>query len=197
MRRLFSRVALSVSILAFIATLFIVTAPAGHSPAATSRSAAVNPAPATTTATTTPPTTAPAPPPSTTSTTQPAPTTTVAKAAPKPSPTTTPPAPKTKTVAAVTPVTPTVAAANSTYGCAPALAYLASHSAPGFQYECPGYSLGHQAMTCIDVSGVCPGEKLIVITIPCEAAYMNEASNSWVLSGLRSAPIDPYGYCHT
>jgi hypothetical protein len=41
-RRLFSRVALSVSILAFIATLFIVTAPAGHSPAA-ARSAAVSP----------------------------------------------------------------------------------------------------------------------------------------------------------
>jgi hypothetical protein len=100
-------------------------------------------------------------------------------------------------VSAVKPSSPTLSASTSTYGCGPALSYLSSHSAPGFNFQCPGYSLGHQAMTCIDVAGVCPGEKLIVITIPCQAAYMNEASNSWVLSGLRSAPIDPYGYCPT
>ena len=100
-------------------------------------------------------------------------------------------------MAAVRPTTPTVSASAAGYGCSDALAFLAGNSAPGFKFECPGYSLGHQAMTCINVAGVCPGEKLIVITIPCRAAYMNEASNSWVLSGLRSAPIDPYGYCHT
>lgn len=84
----------------------------------------------------------------------------------------------------------------SGYGCGPALAYLAAHSAPGFHFECPGYSLGHQAMTCIDIPGVCAGEKLIVISVPCRAAYMNEASNSWSVQGLSNAPIDPYGYCH-
>jgi hypothetical protein len=81
------------------------------------------------------------------------------------------------------------------YGCASALAYLQTHAAPGFSFECPGYAEGHQAMTCINVSGVCPGTKLIAISIPCAAAYMNEASNSWVLSGDGDAPIDPYGYC--
>lgn len=84
----------------------------------------------------------------------------------------------------------------SDYGCGPALAYLSAHAAPGFHFECPGYSLGHQAMTCINVSGVCSGEKLIVISVPCRAAYMNEASNSWSMQGLTNAPIDPYGYCH-
>jgi hypothetical protein len=84
----------------------------------------------------------------------------------------------------------------TTYGCGPALSYLAAHAAPGFRFECPGYALGHQAMTCINVAGVCPGSHLIVIGVPCSAAYMNEASNSWVLEGLRQAPIDPYGYCH-
>ncbi len=81
------------------------------------------------------------------------------------------------------------------YGCGAALSYLAAHSAPGFHFDCPGNSEGHQAMTCINVPGICPGSRLIVISVPCAAAYMNEASNSWVLSGLRSAPIDPYGYC--
>jgi hypothetical protein len=91
------------------------------------------------------------------------------------------------------PVTP---AATSTYGCGAALSYLSTHAAPGFHFECPGYALGHQAMTCINVAGVCPGSHLIVISDPCSAAYMNEASNSWVMEGLRRAPIDPYGYCH-
>ncbi len=83
-----------------------------------------------------------------------------------------------------------------TYGCGAALSYLATHAAPGFRFECPGYALGHQAMTCINVAGVCPESHLIVIDVPCSAAYMNEASNSWVLEGLHQAPIDPYGYCH-
>jgi hypothetical protein len=81
------------------------------------------------------------------------------------------------------------------YGCGSALAYLQKHAAPGFSFECPGYAEGHQAMTCINMAGVCPGIKLIAISIPCAAAYMNEASNSWVLTGKSNAPIDPYGYC--
>jgi hypothetical protein len=90
----------------------------------------------------------------------------------------------------------TTPATTSTYGCGAALSYLSAHAAPGFHFECPGYALGHQAMTCINVAGVCPGSHLIAISDPCSAAYMNEASNSWVLEGRRRAPIDPYGYCH-
>ncbi len=81
-------------------------------------------------------------------------------------------------------------------GCAAALAYLAAYAAKGFSFECPGYALGHQAMTCDNVAGVCPGRKLIAIADACPAAYMNEASNSWVVSGQSDARIDPYGYCH-
>jgi hypothetical protein len=87
------------------------------------------------------------------------------------------------------PVTPTG------YGCAAAVAYLQTHAAPGFVFECPGGALGHQAMTCINVAGVCPGQHLIAIADPCTAAYMNEAHNSWVLEGRLPGPIDPYGYC--
>lgn len=88
-------------------------------------------------------------------------------------------------------------AAPSGWGCGAAIAYLRAHAAPGFSFECPGSALGHQAMTCIDVPGVCPGEKLISISVPCPAAYMNEASNSYALQHLSDAPIDPYGYCHS
>jgi hypothetical protein len=128
----------------------------------------------------------------TTSTTVP-PTTTTTAAAPVPVPapvpvsapvvvpTTAPPAPA--------PVVP------SGYGCGPALAYLQAHAAPGFIFQCPGYAQGHQAMTCDNVAGVCPGTKLIAIAVPCPAAYMNEASNSWVVTGQSNAAIDPYGYC--
>jgi hypothetical protein len=79
--------------------------------------------------------------------------------------------------------------------CGAALTYLAAHSAPGFRFECPGYALGHQAMTCMNEPGVCPGQKLIAIAVVCPASYMNEASNSWVVTGRSDAPIDPYGYC--
>lgn len=82
------------------------------------------------------------------------------------------------------------------YGCADALAYLRTHAAPGFTFECPGYAFGHQAMTCYNNPPYCPeGVRIIAIAVPCAAAYMNEASNSWVLLGRRQAPIDPYGYC--
>lgn len=92
---------------------------------------------------------------------------------------------------------PATAAATvaSSYGCGPALSYLSAHAAPGFVFECPGNALGHQAMTCENVAGVCPGAKIIAIADPCAAAYMNEANNSWVISGLRKGTIDPYGYC--
>ena len=91
---------------------------------------------------------------------------------------------------------PAAPAAPPGYGCAAALSYLAAHAAPGFRFECPGYALGHQAMTCLNEPGVCPGYGLIAISVPCAAAYMNEAHNSWVVLGDISGPIDPYGYCH-
>ena len=92
--------------------------------------------------------------------------------------------------------TPAAATLASGSGCGAALAYLAANSAPGFHFECPGYALGHQAMTCVNVAGVCPGTELIVIHTVCPASYMNEAHNSWIEAGLRSGSIDPYGYCH-
>jgi hypothetical protein len=93
--------------------------------------------------------------------------------------------------------TTTTTEAQSGYGCAPAIAYLEAHAAPGFEFECPGYADGHQAMTCMNIQGLCPGADVIAISVPCAAAYMNEASNSWVLTGKSDAPIDPYGYCHS
>ena len=36
---------------------------------------------------------------------------------------------------------------------------------------------------------------VIAIAVPCPAAYMNEAANSWILYGMRPGPIDPYGSC--
>jgi hypothetical protein len=81
------------------------------------------------------------------------------------------------------------------WGCAAALAYLYAYAHPGFTIECPGNALGHEGMTCLNQPGVCPGEAIIAVADPCPAAYMNEASNSWVLEGDSTAPIDPYGVC--
>lgn len=90
----------------------------------------------------------------------------------------------------------TAAGTDGPDSCAAALAYLAANAAPGFTFECPGYALGHQAMTCVNVAGVCAGERLIAISTVCPASYMNEAHNSWILAGYRQGSIDPYGYCH-
>jgi hypothetical protein len=80
--------------------------------------------------------------------------------------------------------------------CAAALAYLAAHAAPGFVSTCPHDAGGHQATTvCIRIATCVPGTGQIWIADPCPAAYMNEASNSWVLMGESDAPWDPYGYC--
>lgn len=132
--------------------------------------------PAPTTTTTVPPTT-------TTTTTVPLTTTTTTAPPPAPAP---PPA--------ASDALPAKGQATAS-GCAAALAYLAAYSAPGFTFECPGNALGHQAMTCINEAGVCANENLIAIADPCAVAYMNEASNSWVMTGASDAPIDPYGAC--
>jgi len=129
-------------------------------------------------------------------------TTTTLPPAPPPAPAPAPPPPPAAAPAPVpAPPPPPVASAlpargaATASGCTAALAYLAAYSAPGFTFECPGYALGHEAMTCINEPGACPGESLIAIADPCAHAYMNEASNSWVLTGQSSAPIDPYGAC--
>ena len=83
----------------------------------------------------------------------------------------------------------------TTWGCGAAVAYLQAYAAKGFAVECPGYAEGHEAMTCLDVAGVCPDAAVIAIADPCPQAYMNETSNSFVLTGASEAPIDPFGPC--
>jgi len=81
-------------------------------------------------------------------------------------------------------------------GCAAALTYLDAYAAPGFVFQCPAGADGHQAATlCVSASSPCDSLRLIEIADPCPAAYMNEASNSWVLLGVSDVPIDPYGQC--
>jgi hypothetical protein len=83
------------------------------------------------------------------------------------------------------------------FGCAAAQAYLAAYAAPGFGVQCPAETGGHQATTmCVSSATRCDVKRVILIAEPCAAAYMNEASNSWVLLGVSDAPIDPYGSCH-
>jgi len=81
------------------------------------------------------------------------------------------------------------------WGCDAALAYLRAYAAPGFALECPGYAEGHEGMTCMNSQAGCPSGALIAIADPCPQTYMNEASNSWVVTGQSDAPIDPYGAC--
>jgi hypothetical protein len=84
------------------------------------------------------------------------------------------------------------------YGCDAALAYLSIHANPEFTFTCPGSADGNEAMTCVNVPGLCEGEHVIVINDPCPAAYMNEAYNSqsWSDAEARfTRPIDPYGAC--
>jgi hypothetical protein len=139
-----------------------------------------------------PPRRAPAPPTTTTTTSAPV------APVPAPSQVTTPsttPVPPPPAPAPIAPAALPARGAATVDGCAAALAYLAAYSAPGFTFECPGNALGHEAMTCINQAGVCDNERLIAIADPCPAAYMNEASNSWVLTGAAGGPLDPYGAC--
>jgi hypothetical protein len=91
-------------------------------------------------------------------------------------------------------VVPAVGQATA-WGCAAALAYLVAYAAKGFALECPGYAEGREAMTCMNQAAACPGTSVIAIADACPQAYMNEASNSLVLTGASTAPIDPYGPC--
>jgi hypothetical protein len=91
---------------------------------------------------------------------------------------------------------PGPAPSNPGDGCQAALAYLKSHAAPGFVAICPHDAEGHQASTTCRGAPRCQaGTMFIYIADPCPAAYMNEASNSYVLIGQSNAPWDPFGYC--
>lgn len=85
------------------------------------------------------------------------------------------------------------------YGCNAAVAYLRAYADPKFGIECPGPNDGYEATTCYGGSSgyypCAPYQYLIDIEVPCPAAYMNEASNSWVVDHKSDAPIDPYGHC--
>jgi hypothetical protein len=142
---------------------------------------------------------APAPPPSP----APAAPTTPTTVPPAPTPAPAPAAPPAAAVApSVAPapapsdpsVVPPVGQATA-WGCGAALAYLQAYAAKSFTLECPGYAEGREAMTCMNQAGVCPGASVIAIAEPCPQAYMNEASNSYVILGLAATPIDPYGPC--
>jgi hypothetical protein len=111
-------------------------------------------------------------------------------------PATSPAAPPTVSAAPATTQLPARGHATA-FGCAAAIADLTAYSAPGFVIQCPAYAGGHQATTtCATTTSLCNVERLIQIADPCAAAYMNEASNSWVLLGQSNAPIDPYGKCY-
>ncbi|HEX3796120.1 MAG TPA: hypothetical protein VHV57_16625 [Acidimicrobiales bacterium] len=132
---------------------------------------------------------APAPAPATTTTT------TTTPPAPTPAP-----APAAAVAAAPTPaasdpgVVPPIGQATA-WGCGAALAYLQAYAAKSFTLECPGYAEGREAMTCVNQAGACPETSVIAIADPCPQAYMNEASNSFVITGVSDSPIDPYGPC--
>lgn len=152
----------------------------------------ITPAPTvTTTTTTTAPAPAPAPVPAPAPARAPAP-------APAPAPAATP-APAPAAVAATpAPTTPSVVppiGQATAWGCGAALAYLQAYAAKGFTLECPGYAEGHEAMTCLQVAGACPTSAVIAIADPCPQAYMNEASNSYVIAGVADTVIDPFGPC--
>jgi hypothetical protein len=127
-----------------------------------------------------------------------APTKTIARSGSAVTPVTAPstgPAPVEVPPASSAPGVPLLGQATAS-GCAAALAYLDAYAAPGFTLECPASSRGHEASTsCISQDSPCDEQRVITIADPCPAAYMNEASNSWVLLGESTAPIDPYGQC--
>lgn len=114
----------------------------------------------------------------------------------RPVPPPTPPA--TPAIPAAAPGTPVPVVATpitaSVGSCSAALEYLAGHQAPGFVAVCaPGSALGHYGYTCWNTAPYCPnGGRVIHIACPEPFVYMNEAHNSWTLTGTGSG-IDPFG----
>jgi hypothetical protein len=105
---------------------------------------------------------------------------------------------------AAAPPRPVVAAETSVVDpCPAAIAAVEArglYPAPGFSVTCPGYALGHEGMTCLNVPGVCAGAREIVIHYPEAFVVANEFENSRILSGMpaRCHTIDcgsiAYGY---
>ncbi len=115
----------------------------------------------------------------------------IATAEPPPTPPTADPPPSADSTPRPQPSPPTPPAWSTT--CADALAYLVANQAPGFDSTCAdGIALGHLGFTCVNQPGMCEGMRIIRIACPAPFVYMNEAHNSWVLTGERSG-IDPYG----
>jgi hypothetical protein len=79
------------------------------------------------------------------------------------------------------------------YGCDAALAYLRANAEPSYQLVCPGYAYGGQAVTCNHHAPECADYNIIIINVPCEIAYKNEAANSWTLVRGDGAAMDPFG----
>ena len=122
--------------------------------------------------------------------------------------TTAPPAPATRAASASSALVVPAEGQATTWGCDSALVYLRAYADPIFGLECPAYAYGKAALTCfggwsgVDACG--PNQFLIVVDVPCPVAYMNEASNSWVVAaeaGAASDPakatahLDPFGSC--
>jgi hypothetical protein len=120
-------------------------------------------------------------------------TTTTTTTAPPPVPSTTTTTVAVALMRSATPA-PSAAATSPSGDCGAALAYLAAHQAPGFVDTCGrGSALGHDGMTCWNHPPQCPaGARIIHIACPLPYVYMNEAHNSWTLTGQRTG-IDPYG----
>ena len=84
---------------------------------------------------------------------------------------------------------------------------MAAHAAPGFLVICPAtVPPGVAALTeTTQTSGFPEGGvfgagivgAVLIADTTCAAAWMNEASNTWVLAGQSSAPIDPFGPCYS
>lgn len=150
----------------------------------TTTASSVVPAPPAPTPPPTPPVTSPPPPP----------VTAAQVAVTRTAPTTSPPRPPVTTIAPTTVRALAPPTTSSGYGCAAAISYLEAHADPVFHIECPGYAEGQAAMTCAN-EAPCPGQYVIAIADPCPAAYMNEANNSYIILGLLSGILDPYGHC--
>ena len=110
--------------------------------------------------------------------------------------------PTTPTTAALpspAPVVADVPEVPAGYGCAAALAYLATHAKPGTTSYCPHYAEGHPAETWLTLTNGVAATSIYIAT-PCLQAYQNEASNSWghwddTATWIGDYPDDPYGTC--
>jgi len=156
--------------------------------------------------------------------TDPTSTTTAPPAGPAPvAPAAAPPAPvapraaqpttTTTTVPARPPITTRLGTAvDGAATCALALAYLATHQAPGFTDvcgpnaaagPCAAFGIGadgHRVVGCTIARGPAGGPYTGTIYIDSTCSSIvppeNEAANSFILTGRRSGPTDPYGPAH-